>query len=328
VQNIGAVMWSWWGPSPSAKPAALLPGERAARAKVVAKAQAAVRLDYGIGGFYQLTPPGEVLTEPAALTSGYSDEEVAGVDETALAVYTYEQGTGEWQLVGGQVDPVTNTVTAQISVLGVYTLAPRIPAGQFELKPGLGSLPADGTSTTTVVSDTIWNNDGTPVADGVLFDVWSTSGAILDHDAARDREGLQFAARSARLTFQLRSSQIALPAEITARSVAGKAAGRTTLVLTDAVPPAVPHGLRAEWNGQAVVLHWQPNPEPDLAGYRIYYQEGRSGPPYEGAAAPPGQSSPIAVGLASTVQVVGLAQGKSCYFALTAFDILGNESGF
>ncbi|MEW6755320.1 MAG: hypothetical protein AB1505_30715 [Candidatus Latescibacterota bacterium] len=102
-------------------------------------------------GWYGASPSGK----PAALPLAYGDEEVQGIDEGALAVYTYDEETGGWLLVGGQVDPAANTVTVSISVLDLYTLAPRIPQGEFRLEPGLGSLPADGASATEVVSDTI-----------------------------------------------------------------------------------------------------------------------------------------------------------------------------
>lgn len=219
-------------------------------------------------------------------------------------------------------------MTAPISVLGVYTLAPRIPSGEFELRPDQGSLPANGTSIATVSSDTIWNNDGTPVAEGTLFDVWTTSGALAGTDADPTREGFQVAAQGGRLRFQVQAGMVALPAEIVARSAVGKAVGRTTLEFMDSSPPAAPTGLIAQWDGQAVMLRWQTNEEPDLAGYRVYYQEGRAGPPYEGTAAPPGQPSPIAVGTDTTAQVMGLEAGQTYYFALSARDILGNESGY
>lgn len=121
LRQVGVVVWSWWGPAPSARPAQLPAGEYAVRAKIAAAAQQAARLDYGIGGFYQLTPAGQVLEAPADLTIGYDDEEVAGLEEEALAVYTYDQQAGEWLLVGGQVDAAQNTVTVPITVLGVYT---------------------------------------------------------------------------------------------------------------------------------------------------------------------------------------------------------------
>jgi hypothetical protein len=178
------------------------------------------------------------------------------------------------------------------------------------------------------LSDTIWNNDGTSVAEGTLFEVWTTSGALAGTDADPAQEGFQVAARGGRLRFQVQAGTVALPAQIVARSGVGKAVGRTTLEFTDSSPPAVPTRLIAEWDGQAVLVHWQANEEPDLAGYRIYYQEGRAGPPYAGTAAPPGQPSPIAVGTDTTARVLGLQPGQTYYLVLSAYDILGNESGY
>jgi hypothetical protein len=328
VKEIGAVVWSWWGPSPSASPLTLPSAEYGVRAKIATVAQQAARLDYGIGGFYQLMPQGEVLLSPAELTIAYQDEEVTGIDEGTLAVYTYDQATGEWLLVGGTVDAATNTVTARISVLGVYTLAPRIPSGSFGLIPEGTTVPADGVSTVAVVSDTIRNNDGTVVADGTLVTVSSTSGTVEAEDADPTQAGLQVASQGGRVRFRVRAGEVALPAEVTARSVVGKASGQTTVTLTDATPPVAPTGVSAAWDGRAVVVHWRANPEADLAGYRIHYEEGHPGPPYTGTAAPPGRPSPITVGTDTTARVVGLQPGVMYYVVLSAYDLLGNESGY
>ena len=68
----------------------------------------------------------------------------------------------------------------------------------------------------------------------------------------------------------------------------------------------------------SAILHWQPNTDPDLAGYRIYYGTAhRSYGPY------------IPVGASVTSYTLnGLVEGNTYYFALTAVDTSGNESGF
>jgi len=50
----------------------------------------------------------------------------------------------------------------------------------------------------------------------------------------------------------------------------------------DTTPPAPPRGLEAKWidNGEALLLTWQPNHEPDLAGYRVVANEPVSADPY------------------------------------------------
>jgi fibronectin type 3 domain-containing protein len=66
-----------------------------------------------------------------------------------------------------------------------------------------------------------------------------------------------------------------------------------------------------------VILEWDPNTEPDLDGYRIYYGEA-SGI----------YSKNIDIGNTTTCTVVNLERGKTYYFAATAYNILGLESDF
>jgi len=68
----------------------------------------------------------------------------------------------------------------------------------------------------------------------------------------------------------------------------------------------------------SATLHWGTSPESDLAGYRVYYGvQSRSYGPY----------IPIGPNVHSYT-VNGLVEGKTYYFALTAVDRSGNESGY
>jgi hypothetical protein len=68
----------------------------------------------------------------------------------------------------------------------------------------------------------------------------------------------------------------------------------------------------------SATLHWQANTESDLAGYRVYYGvQSRSYGPY----------IPTAKTVTSYT-LNGLTPGKTYYFALTAVDTSGNESGY
>ncbi len=67
----------------------------------------------------------------------------------------------------------------------------------------------------------------------------------------------------------------------------------------------------------SVTLEWDANTEADLAGYRIYY--GTSSRQY---------SAQIDVGLKTQFEVSGLDDGQKYYFAVTAYDQSGNESGY
>jgi parallel beta-helix repeat protein len=75
------------------------------------------------------------------------------------------------------------------------------------------------------------------------------------------------------------------------------------------------------WAGQAV-LSWSPNTEPDLGGYKVHY--GTASGVY---------TTIVDVGLTGTPSapqhtVTGLTDGVTYYFAVKAYDLSGNESGF
>ncbi|MGA2260075.1 MAG: dockerin type I domain-containing protein [Acidobacteriota bacterium] len=65
-----------------------------------------------------------------------------------------------------------------------------------------------------------------------------------------------------------------------------------------------------------VKLAWDPNSESDLAGYKVYYGK-----------APGVYGAPISLGTQTTYTVTGLAPG-TYYFAVTAYNTTGLESGF
>jgi fibronectin type 3 domain-containing protein len=70
-------------------------------------------------------------------------------------------------------------------------------------------------------------------------------------------------------------------------------------------------------HGASVTLAWDPNPETDLAGYRVYY--GTASRSY---------SQTNSAGNVTTNVVGGLATGITYYFAVTAYNTSGLESDF
>ena len=66
-----------------------------------------------------------------------------------------------------------------------------------------------------------------------------------------------------------------------------------------------------------VKLAWDPNTEKDLAGYKVYY--GYSSRNYH---------TSIDVGNTTSVQIVGLKDGQTYYFAVTAYNTSGLESDY
>ena len=69
-----------------------------------------------------------------------------------------------------------------------------------------------------------------------------------------------------------------------------------------------------------ITISWTANSESDLAGYKIY--AGRSTGVYGSA------GTPITVASSATSGVVPIDATGAWYFAVTAFDTTGNESGF
>ncbi|MBZ5499715.1 MAG: fibronectin type III domain-containing protein [Acidobacteriia bacterium] len=65
-----------------------------------------------------------------------------------------------------------------------------------------------------------------------------------------------------------------------------------------------------------VTLAWDPNSETDLAGYKVYY-----------GTSPRTYGAPISLGKQTTFTVTGLSLG-TYYFAVTAYNTAGLESGF
>ena len=64
-------------------------------------------------------------------------------------------------------------------------------------------------------------------------------------------------------------------------------------------------------------LAWDPNTEPDLAGYRVYW--GTASGSY---------GTPANAGTATTYTITGLTAGQTYQLAVKAYDSSNNESGF
>jgi hypothetical protein len=70
-------------------------------------------------------------------------------------------------------------------------------------------------------------------------------------------------------------------------------------------------------HGASVRVSWNANSESDLGGYKVYY--GTRSETY---------ANVQDVGMVTSADVEGLSQGRDYYFAVTAYDVSGNESGF
>lgn len=98
----------------------------------------------------------------------------------------------------------------------------------------------------------------------------------------------------------------------------GSGSGNETLAPISSSDPSAPPSLPA--TGIAT-LNWQANSDPDINGYRVYF--GSSSGNYVQDA---GQG--INVGNVQVHEVNDLNSGQRYYFAITAYDAAGNESGY
>ena len=64
-------------------------------------------------------------------------------------------------------------------------------------------------------------------------------------------------------------------------------------------------------------LAWDPNSEPDLAGYIVYY-----------GTSPQNYTDWVDVGSATSTRITGLSEDTEYFLSLTAYDVFGNESDF
>ena len=279
---------------------------------------------YGIGGIYHFGSTNSLIGT-ATLSISYGSADVAGLDPTTLQIYQLPDGTNRWQLVGGTVDTVSNTVTATITNLGTYAVAPPLPTGNLQLQLSTNSLPADGVSQMTVTVTNLVLNTGNSATQSWLFTATASGVIILDADADPNVAGVQIVSTNASLTLHLLAPTGGNYASVTLSSVAGDAAGQVNFDLVDTTPPATPAGVSVVPGQSRIWVSWQTNTEPDMGSYRVYYRVGQSGPPWDGTAAIEGSPSPVIVNSTNCL-LRGLQAGTNYFVAVSALDTTGNES--
>lgn len=133
-------------------------------------------------------------------------------------------------------------------------------------------------------------------------------GRVLDHDAALNHTYTYTLQRVEKTTMEGQAVEVA-----SAPSVS------MTINARDLFPPAIPGSLQAvaDPEGHAIDLSWQPDTEPDLAGYRIYRRAA-------GSAAAPARIG--AVEAAPSFRDTSALPGHAYEYSVTAVDRDGNES--
>jgi hypothetical protein len=109
----------------------------------------------------------------------------------------------------------------------------------------------------------------------------------------------------------------AAPATTTSPSPPSPVTSQTAPSTTTSQTPQSTSTSQTPQSTTSVTLAWNPNTDPDLAGYKIY--ESTSSGTYGAAIAtvPPSTTS---------FAVTGLQRGVTYYFVITAYDTSGNES--
>ncbi|MHB2153769.1 VWA domain-containing protein [Calditrichota bacterium GD2] len=328
IDSIFCLSWGWYGDSPSKSKKSLSKKVLKIYENNRIRSEKMYGMRYGIGGFYQFEPLNTTLNDTAFLTIKYNDEEVNGFKESDLGLYKEDKEKRSWIYIGGIVDTVNNKVKAQIAELALYTLAPKMPLGNFGLNLDNDSVYADGKNLVNVTSSQILYNDQSTIRDGELFTINCDYGSIVTKDVSDQYEGIQVAAKNGTIHFSIKAPTISGQGKISAFSVNGSAKGYTTVVFFDTLAPNPPRNLTVTRTQEGIYLNWRANIDNDIAGYRIYYDTDSWLPPYEGTATVYGMPSPIITSNDTTFFVRGLYNDSTYYFSITAFDIAGNESDY
>jgi hypothetical protein len=123
-----------------------------------------------------------------------------------------------------------------------------------------------------------------------------------------------------RISGQLPVSQMIAPT-VTVSSPPPPSAPRQSSAPPSSEPSTIlpPPPASASPGTGTATLSWTSNGEADLAGYKLYVGTTPGQYTYAG--------SPFVIGLMGSYTVSGLPMGQTYYFALSAFDSSGNESG-
>lgn len=281
---------------------------------------------YGVGGIVSFSSSNE-LTGAATLRMSYTDDQIAGLDEANLRIYRYNNASAAWTLIGGTVDAESNVVSAAITELGTFALAPPMPKGPLSWSLSADSVVADGASVVTVTVANITLNTGESATNAWLFTVLENGATVLNEDGDTNAPGVQVVSSNATLEIEVQAPSGGTEASIRILCAAGGTAATVAIPLVDEGAPDAPSGLALAAGQSRVFVSWASNASPDAVSHRVYYRKGEAGPPYDGVASVEGQASPASFPATALNAVLrGLDQDSTYYVAVSAADGSGNES--
>lgn len=281
---------------------------------------------YGVGGIVSFASSNE-LTGAATLRMSYTDDQIAGLDEATLRIYRFNNASADWTLIGGTVNAESNVVTASITELGTFALAPPMPKGPLMWSLSADELAADGASVVTVRVSNITLNTGESATNAWLFTVLENGATVLNEDGDTNAPGVQVVSSNATLEIEVQAPSGGTEASIRIFCAAGGAAATVAIPLVDDGAPDAPSGLALAAGQSRVFVSWASNASPDAVSHRVYYRKGEAGPPYDGVAAVEGQVSPASFPATALNAVLRGLDSDSTYFvAVSAMDGSGNES--
>lgn len=177
---------------------------------------------------------------PAEVVIHYTSGDIAGLDESSLTPYRFNQGTyDQTGITGIQVNAAANLVSFRTQYAGVFVLVSSAGSGDIGGTEGpqgdilLDAVPdtqtvADPALSVSVTSSTIRDFENNPVADGTQITVAVSQGTIATPDADPAKSGVQVETDGSVISFSFHPSTKAGAVTITATSVQGAAYGELT----------------------------------------------------------------------------------------------------
>jgi hypothetical protein len=164
-------------------------------------------------------------------------------DGTYTSIYTSATKVGDGKIT---ITAENQQCTFQKQDSVNINLIPGAPSGTISLIPNPASLPANGTSTSTITSGIIFDRTQNVVANGEKITVDTNLGTITNPDQDLALPGTQALTTNGVIQFTLKSSiwngegQSETAAQLSTQSARGQASGTTQVTFRDVTAPAPP----------------------------------------------------------------------------------------